>query len=72
MNQLQPIDQGLLTRDEFRRLADVPPEAEWFGNLRNPHTKRAYENDVGEFARFVGVVRPDEFRLVTRAAWLPT
>ena len=26
----------LLTADEFHRLADVPPEVEWFANLSNP------------------------------------
>ena len=34
----------LLTAAEFHRLADVPPEVEWFANLTNPHTRRAYEN----------------------------
>jgi hypothetical protein len=31
---------------EFHRLADVPPEVEWFANLGNAHTRRAYENAV--------------------------
>jgi len=34
----------LLTAAEFHRLADVPPEAEWFANLSNPSTRRAYED----------------------------
>lgn len=33
----------LLTAAEFQRLGEVPPEAEWFKNIRNPATKRAYE-----------------------------
>ena len=36
----------LLTAAEFHRLADVPPEVEWFANLSNPHTRRAYENAI--------------------------
>ena len=36
----------LLTAAEFHRLADVPPEVEWFANLSNPSTRRAYENAV--------------------------
>src|SRR5215218_9874077 len=32
----------LLTAAEFHRLADVPPEVEWFANLSNPHTRRVY------------------------------
>jgi integrase/recombinase XerD len=62
----------LLTAAEFQRLADVPPETEWFANLTNLHTKRSYEDAVGDFVRFTGIVRPEEFRTVTRAhviAW---
>ncbi|MGH7121183.1 MAG: tyrosine-type recombinase/integrase [Acetobacteraceae bacterium] len=57
----------LLTAAEFHRLADVPPEVEWFANLSNPSTRRAYENAVGDFMRFVGIGEPEEFRIVTRA-----
>src|SRR3954470_12284927 len=42
----------LLTAAEFHRLADVPPEVEWFANLSNPHTRRVYENAVKDFMRF--------------------
>jgi integrase/recombinase XerD len=62
----------LLTAAEFHRLADVPPEVEWFANLTNPNTRRAYENAVKDFVRFTGIQRPEEFRTVTRAhviAW---
>src|SRR4029078_1960260 len=62
----------LLTAAEFQRLADVPPEVEWFANLTNPQTRRAYENAVKDFMRFAGIARPEEFRTVTRAhviAW---
>ena len=62
----------LLTAAEFHRLADVPPEVEWFANLSNPSTRRAYETAVRDFMRFTGIVRPAEFRTVTRAhiiAW---
>ena len=62
----------MLTSEEFRRLADVPPEVEWFANLTNAHTRRAYENAVKDFMRLVGIKRPEEFRAVTRAhviAW---
>ena len=62
----------LLTAAEFQQLADVPPEVEWFKNLTNAHTRRAYENAVGDFMRFAGIQRPEEFRSVTRAhiiAW---
>jgi integrase/recombinase XerD len=62
----------LLTAAEFHRLADVPPEVEWFANLTNPSTRRSYENAIRDFVRFTGIARPAEFRTVTRAhiiAW---
>jgi hypothetical protein len=31
-----------LTAAEFHKLADVPPEVEWFANISNPHTRRSY------------------------------
>ena len=62
----------LLTAAEFHRLADVPPEVEWFANISNARTRRVYENAVRDFMRFAGIARPEEFRTVTRAhviAW---
>src|SRR6202453_4107645 len=57
---------------EFQRLSKVPPEVEWFKNIRNPNTKRAYENAIRDFMLFTGIKRPEEFRIVTPAhviAW---
>src|ERR1700749_2463704 len=68
---IAPADR-LLTAAEFQKLADVPPEVEWFANLSNPNTRRAYEAAVKDFMRFAGIRRPEEFRTVTRAhliAW---
>jgi integrase/recombinase XerD len=70
-----PAADRLLTAAEFHRLADVPPEVEWFANLSNAHTRRVYENAIRDFMRFTGIVRPEEFRAVTRAhiiAWRDT
>jgi len=70
--QIAPANRRLLTAAEFHQLADVPPEVEWFANLSNPSTRRAYENAIRDFMRFTGIVRPEEFRTVTRAhiiAW---
>lgn len=61
-----------LTAAEFQGLAEVPPELEWFANIHNAQTRRAYQQDVQDFTAFVGLVRPEEFRSVTRAhliAW---
>lgn len=38
-----------LTAREFQVLADVPPEAEWFANIENANTRRAYKSDVHDF-----------------------
>jgi hypothetical protein len=62
----------MLTAAEFHRLSDVPPEVEWFANLSNPSTRRAYENAIRDFMGFTGIGRPEEFRTITRAhiiAW---
>lgn len=64
--------KSLLSRAEFQKLAEVPPEAEWFANLDNEKTRRAYKLDLQDFMSFVGLQRVEEFRLVTRAhiiAW---
>jgi site-specific recombinase XerD len=61
-----------LTALEFQSLADVPPEAEWFANIENANTRRAYRNDVHDFMAFAGLHDLGEFRLVKRAhliAW---
>jgi len=68
-------EEILLSKTEFQRLAEVPPEAEWFANLTNENTKRAYRDDVTSFMRFVGINRPEDFRVVARAhviAWRKT
>lgn len=42
-------NERLLTASEFQNLANVPPEVEWFANIENANTRRAYLNDVREF-----------------------
>ena len=62
----------VLTAPQFQRLAEVPPEAQWFANLDSAQTRRAYEGDIRAFMRFAGIVQPEEFRVVARGhvlAW---
>lgn len=62
----------LLTAAEFQQLSDMPAESEWFKNLDNEHTERAYKAVIKDFMLFAGIDRLDKFRLVTRAhviAW---
>jgi hypothetical protein len=69
---VMPAPTRTLTAPEFHQLAQVPPATEWFANIDNPNTRRAYRNDLQEFMRFVGISAPEEFRLVSRAhvlAW---
>lgn len=68
-------DRRALTASEFQALADVPAEAEWFANIDNQRTRRAYQIDLSEFMAFVGIARPEDFRIVTRShviAWRKT
>lgn len=66
------VTGGMLTAVEFQNLAHVPAEVEWFANIDNKRTRRAYQIDMRDFMSFVGIQRPEEFRIVTRAhviAW---
>jgi integrase/recombinase XerD len=70
--QTLPSPNRLLTAEDFLRLSEVPPEVEWFANLTNKATRRAYENAIRDFMAFTGIQQADEFRTVTRAhviAW---
>ena len=56
----------------FQRLAEVPAEAQWFANISNAQTRRAYEADIRSFMASCGISQPSDFRLVTRShvlAW---
>ena len=61
-----------LTASAYQSLADVPPEVEWFENIENKNTRRAYRNDIREFMAYAGIRHPGEIRTVKRAhviAW---
>ena len=57
----------MLTQPEFFALADMPAEAEWFDNIDNPNTRRAYKKDIIEFISFLGLRSNDELALVQPA-----
>ena len=66
---------SILTSAQYHQLSEVPPAIEWFANIDNPQTRRAYENDLRGFMKFVGIDRPQDFRTVTRShvlAWRKT
>jgi len=61
-----------LSPAQFQGLADVPSEIEWFANLTNANTRRAYQQDIEDFMAFAGLRQPEQFRDITRAhviAW---
>ncbi|SET12924.1 Site-specific recombinase XerD [Nitrosospira multiformis] len=67
-----PAAGSALTSAQFRKLAEVPPEIEWFANIDSLQTRRAYQNDLRGFMAFAGIVSPEDFRIVTRShvlAW---
>lgn len=67
--------ERLLTAAQFQSLSEMPPEAEWFANITNVNTLRAYRNDVKEFMAFTGIRESADFRLVKRShliAWRRT
>lgn len=66
------FDDRRLTEAEFQGLAEMPEDFQWEANIDNPNTRSTYGNARREFRRFLGIVRPEEYRLVTRAhilAW---
>src|SRR5687768_3929729 len=64
---LSPATTNALTSAQFRKLAEVPPEIEWFANIDSRQTRRAYQNDLHGFMAFAGIVDPKDFRVVTRS-----
>jgi site-specific recombinase XerD len=72
---VSPASGSALTSAQFRKLAEVPPEIEWFANIDSLQTRRAYQNDLRGFMAFAGIVNPEDFRIVTRShvlAWRKT
>ena len=69
---LARIAPGMLSDEHFRKLSDMPAEAEWFANIDNANTRRAYKNDVREFTTFTDIKRSEDLRLIVRGhvlAW---
>jgi integrase/recombinase XerD len=65
--ELVPVQKQALTRGDFARLADVPPEEEWLANITNAKTRRAYKTDVRDFIGYAGLHDYGELRSIVRA-----
>jgi site-specific recombinase XerD len=75
MGDVRVASELRLTAAEFQGLSRVPSANEWFANLDNPRTRRAYQGDITDFCAFIGISDPEQFRAVTRAhvlAWRAT
>lgn len=62
----------LLAASRFHQLAAVPAELEWFANINNAQTRRAYRADLADFSACVGLTQSGDFKAVTRShviAW---
>lgn len=59
-----PAGRRTFTTPDFHQLAQMPPATEWFANINDPNTRRAYRDDLKEFMPFVGISAPAEPRLV--------
>lgn len=74
MNELteNPSANRRLTDLQYQGLSTMPSELEWFANIDNLKTRRAYKNDIQDFSAFLGLGHPEEIRQTTRAhviAW---
>lgn len=73
VNELVSVNsEHTLTPDQYRDLADIPPELEWLANITNPKTRRFYKSDVSEFLSFTGLKDSSALRSVARShviAW---
>ncbi len=71
-NELVSINSASLTPEQYRDLADIPPETEWLANITNEKTRRFYKCDVVEFIAFTGLKDSSALRTVARShviAW---
>ena len=48
----------------------MPAAVEWFANIDNPRTRRAYQNDLEDVCSFIGLASAEKFRAVfDPASW---
>lgn len=59
--------QNRLSEVQFQQLHAMPATVEWFANINNPQTSRAYQGNIADFCSFVGihVHEPAQFQAVT-------
>jgi hypothetical protein len=63
---------GALPARQFQGLTEVPPALDWCATIPNIQTRRAYQSDLTDFCRSIGLEHPEGLPTVTRAhvlAW---
>jgi len=65
---INPKNKSLIDQDDYHTLKDVPPETDWINERRSrsARTASAYEFDVNEFKKFLGIKKPEDYRKVSR------
>ena len=60
--------KSLIDQDEFHALKDIPPESNWINErrTRSKGTARAYQFDINDFKKFLGIKKPEDYRKVSR------
>jgi integrase/recombinase XerD len=64
--QLAPRAPRGLSTAQFEALSAIPPETEWFANLRNRSTRTNYERDIKQFLASAGIGSAEQLREVNR------
>ena len=57
-----------IENDDYHTLKDIPPESDWINErrTRSKRTADAYQFDVNEFKKFLGIKKPEDYRKVSR------
>src|SRR5471030_927017 len=68
MTDPKPKTDSLIDQDDYHALKEVPPEADWINERRSRsvRTASAYEFDVNEFKKFLGIKKPEDYRKISR------
>ena len=61
-----PKPKRLLDNPDYHTLKDVPPETDFIKELfnRSEKTSRAYAVDINDYKTFIGIGKPEDYRLV--------
>ena len=63
-----PKTENLIDQADYHTLKEIPPESDWINErrTRSKRTADAYQFDVNEFKKFLGIKEPEDYRKVSR------